>query len=93
MKRIITLALSILCVLTLYILSQKPKVWFDTEWAGLCLTRGHYRSWTARFCDGQTWIDGKLQPVVIENGTVRKGHYHWPKFGHVDTKKLGIPST
>jgi hypothetical protein len=73
-----------------YVASQKPQVWCNRQWAGIALIKGGYRSWTARFCDGEAEIDGKMQPVVVTTNGYRKGYFWWPQFGHVDVRKLGI---
>lgn len=75
-----------------YVAWQQPKVWCNKQWAGVALLRGGYRSWTVSFCDGQTWLDntGKLYPVVVTTNGYRKGFYRFPKFNHVDVRKLGI---
>jgi hypothetical protein len=71
-----------------YIASRQPRVWCNRESAGLMLLRGGYRSWSVWFCDGFTEIDGRFQPVVIENGRVRLGYYRWPRFRHCDVRSL-----
>jgi hypothetical protein len=73
-----------------YVASQKPKVWCNRQWAGIALLNGGYRSWTMRFCDGEAFLDGKMQPVVITTNGYRKGYFSWPQFSHVDVRKLGI---
>lgn len=71
-----------------YVASQKPKVWCNHQWAGIALLKGGYRSWTMSFCDGQAFLDGKVQPVVITTNGYRKGYFSWPQFSHVDTRNL-----
>lgn len=73
-----------------YVISQKPKIWCDREWAGICFVNGDYRSWSLRFCDGQTLIDGKMEHVVITTNGYRKGYYPWPKFRHVHVRNAKI---
>ena len=73
-----------------YVASQKPKIWCDRQWAGIALLKGGYRSWTMRFCDGEAFLDGKMQPVVVTTNGYRKGYFAWPQFSHVDVRKLGI---
>lgn len=79
---------AVLLFISAYILTQRPKVWCDQEWAGIALTRGGYRSWTMRFCDGRTWFDGKLKPVVITTNGYREGYFWFPQFNHVDVRKI-----
>ncbi len=74
-----------------YVLTQRPKVWCNRQWAGIALTKGGYRSWHVSFCDGEMLIGDKFHPVVLE-GDGRIGYYRWPRFGHIDVRKLGIDS-
>lgn len=94
MKRIKLIALAVVttsAVLTLiYITSQKPRAWCSRQWAGIALLKGGYRSWTVRFCDGEAYIGGKRQPVVVTTNGFHKGYYSWPMFSHIDTRKIKI---
>lgn len=80
----------VLAVLTIYILTQQPKVWCDRESAGIALLKGGYRSWKLRFCDGYVHRDGQWQPIVFTANTYRNGYFSWPKFSHVDVRKLEL---
>lgn len=73
-----------------YIGSQQPHCWCNREWAGISLSKGGYRSWSMRFCDGmQSLPSGKMQPVVIlPGGRIRNGYYRWPRFHHADVRKM-----
>jgi hypothetical protein len=66
----------------IWILTQRPRVWADRQWAGMALTRGHYRSWSVSFCDGFRLDESGMVPVVIENGKVRDGYFSSPRFAH-----------
>lgn len=91
MRTRIGMLVVLVCVSWLgYVLSQRPGIGFTREWAQIYLLKGGYRSWTMRFCDGQALIDGKFQPVVITTNGYRAGYYSWPKFQHLDTRKLWI---
>jgi hypothetical protein len=89
LKTVGTLAVACIGLLG-YVATQQPKIWCDHQWAGVCLLKGGYRSWTMRFCDGDASIAGKMQPVVITPTGYRKGYFRWPQFNHVDVRKLGI---
>jgi hypothetical protein len=71
-----------------YLASQQPKIWCNRQGAGIILLKGGYRSWTMRFCDGEAFIDGKMQPVVITPTGCRKGYFWRPQFGHLDVRGL-----
>jgi len=74
-----------------YIWSQQPKIWWNRQHAGFALFRGGYRSWVIQFCDGETFINGKFQPVVVDElKGVRPGYYRWPRFRHSDLRELNL---
>ncbi len=90
--RVAIFALGLISLLTAYIASQQPNFWCNRLWVGMSLHKGHYRSWSVRFCDGEAIIDSKLTPVVIETNRLREGCYRWPQYRHVDMKDFTFPA-
>jgi hypothetical protein len=88
-KICVLLLFACLVAVWFYASSQRPKVWWNDHTAGVALLKGGYRSWTLQFCDGYTLIDGKMQPVVVDDlKGVRPGHYRWPKFRYCDLRSV-----
>lgn len=89
-NRILLSVLTVLLCWIGYLASQKPKISVNRQHAKLMLLKGGYRAWTLTFCDGETIIDGRWQSVVITTNGVRAGYYRWPRYSHVDVRKMKL---
>lgn len=68
-----------------YIGSQQPQVWCNSQWAGISLHKGYYRSWTWAFNDGLVHTHRGWKSIVIDTSHpygYRFGHYWIPKYHH-----------
>lgn len=98
MKQILLMLVLALAGGAVYVGSQQPHFWCNSEWAGISLVRGGYRSWTMRFCDGYTLHDGKWSPVTLKiistnppQTEILYRHYRFPAFAHTDARALAQP--
>lgn len=86
------LLLALISINGIYIACNKPRFWWNEEWAGVSLHRSGYQSLSLRFCDGQTWdASGKLVPVTIVAGTngpaLEYRKYHFPTVSYVKYRR------
>ncbi len=85
-KALLIVPALMLLTLCAIILPRHPRFTWCKEYASISFFKpDHFEAWQIRFCDGQTWINGKLQPIVFDTNCpegFRAGYYRWPHFDH-----------